>query len=91
MGVAWIGDYGSSFKFKNAVQGFRGGTLKYQCRDEISLEDPGRFDRIGLVLTFLFLHGTSVPHHPSIHDLENAITNSSLDEDLLSQYKLAIH
>ena len=56
-GHAYLGDYGSSVRYKNLLS-FTGGTPRYQCADVDHNEDPRRFDRVGLLLSLLEKLGT---------------------------------
>ena len=51
-GHAYLGDYGSSVRYDD-LRHFTGGTPRYQCADVNFIEDPRRFDRMGLLLSLL--------------------------------------
>jgi len=54
-GSAWLGDFGTSVLF--AAGDFSGGTPSFQCESVGALEEPLRFDLIGLAVSVLGLLG----------------------------------
>jgi len=64
-GHVWLGDYGSSVKYSD-LSSFTGGTPMYQCEEVSYLENPCKFDCMGLVLSFLWLHGINLEARGSV-------------------------
>ena len=77
-GSAWLGDFGSSVLL-TAAEGFSGGTPSFQCEHFEALEDPLRFDLIGLAVSVLVLLGLIKPPKTSFEGWSlEVLKNSTL-------------
>ena len=92
-GTVWLGDFGSAVRV-TMLHTFLGGTLRYQCAAVNISPDPARFDRIGLVLSLLYLHGATFPAKnlpiDSLDDLIQMITAADIEESVKRLYRSAI-
>ena len=91
-GNVWLGDYGSAVRATD-LGDFLGGTPRYQCA-EVTVADLGRFDRVGLVLTLLHLHGAISPVNnlsvDSLNALIQMIDAANIEESVKHLYRSAI-
>ena len=91
-GNVWLGDYGSAVR-ATGLGDFLGGTPRYQCA-EVTVADLGRFDRVGLVLTLLHLHGAISPVNnlpvDSLSALIQMIDAANIEESVKHLYRSAI-
>jgi hypothetical protein len=62
-GIKWLGDFGSSVGYNN-LHNFTGGTPMYQCSDVKHVDDPLKFDCVGLVLSILDKLNVQLPRIP---------------------------